>query len=250
MDRAELWWGHTYGPSKLQTTAVESLLSGKGLWIDYPDVPWREELHEMVKQKIEERDAAISFEFFNADELASISPRELLSKLAPSAMARCLPTTPVEKYVKQQRILEYTIIWIYGLSEKTSEPWLQFSKSCAKEKASLRIVCEGVIPTINAGNIVFCKGRDYISSFDSLLFLMSAVSDRNDLSVAERRYLCTLLNELFALNPEMAEDCLNDPKMLLLDPTGVVTLLFPERTAELKGAIWNAQIKALYPAVE
>jgi hypothetical protein len=251
MEHSELWWKHTFGPAKLLHEAAETLLSGGHPWVNYPNMPWAAEFRDHVKQMVEEKNAGLSFEFMDLREEENLDPLRTLRSLDGEGMRYYMPSVALEKYIQQKNLFPNTVIWVYGYADGESEAWLKLSERCAKSKTAFRIVCEGTLPAPGSGRVRSLSGREYVSRFDSLLFIMSTVSERLDFSVEQRNYLSTLLNEMFTLNPEAANEAVSDLDGFLREPVALGLRYLPGcDEAEVSRAVWRAQVKAIFPLVE
>lgn len=251
MEHCDLWWRYTFGPAKLVREVSDALLSGKHPWVDYPNMPWAFEFRETIKQIVEEQDAEISFEYIDVRDQEKNNPIIFLRTLDSEAMQYYMPSRPLEEYIQQKALFSQTVIWAFGCSNAENEAWLKLSERCAKSKTAFRVVCEGDLPAPGSGRVHCFSAKEYISKFDSLLLIMSVVSERQDFSVEQRNYLSTLLNELFELNPEAANEAINDLDGFLSAPVPMGLQYLPEcNESTICQAVWNAQIKAIYPLIE
>ena len=251
MERSDLWWRHTFGPAKLVREVADALLYGKHPWVNYHNMPWAFEFRETIKQIVEEQDAEISFEFIDIREPDHSDPIRFLRTLDSGVMQYYMPSRALEDYIQQKELFPNTVVWAYGFSAGANETWVTLSERCAKRKTSFRIVCEGDLPVPGSGRVQRYIANKYISRFDSLLLIMSVVSEQVDYTVEQRNYLSTLLNELFELNSEAANKAVNDLDSFLTAPVTTGLQLLPEcNEATVNKAVWNAQIKAIYPLIE
>ena len=250
MTDSEIWWERTPGSARFLETVSEALMGKGTIWISEL-LAWAKDFREVVKGHVEESDSGKYVEFIDASKLEdTVSAPDLVFSFDSSLKGSYLPAMSLAKFVCENSILSNTVIWIYGLDSDNGNRWLEISKELAATKSGLKVVCEGSLcDGINRGVRVIIPS-DYISEFDSLHFVMSRVT--SDIGSPDFRiYISRIANEIVGCDVESSVKLLENVCELTASPVEYCLRVLPTHDEQsIKTAIWNAQIKSLFPIIE
>lgn len=241
-------WICSPGPQRMLADAVD-VLTGKGtVWFS-DELPWREEFRRSVKDMLSTADSRLNIEFVDAPS-PETDPMELVFDLDSSAQDMFLPAYDPARFIKDNKVLENTVLWIYGLQSETCAKWLEFGRNLAKLGVSLKIVCEGVPSCSSAKNVKVITVRDYVSEFDLLLYAMMLC--QNDRNASElKMYSARLAVSLSEGRPETLCGLISDVDRLINDPEKTALDICIDSSAEdMRSAVRNAQIMSVLPKTE
>lgn len=241
-------WINTPGPQRLLSDTVETLMGKGTIW--FPEgLPWAAEFRQSVKDTLSVEVSDMNIEFVDIEAL-DIQPIDLIFSFDPLAQDKYLPAFDPAWFIKDNRILANTVLWLYGLNTENSQRWIDISRSLAKAGALLKIVCEGCFMSMPAKNIKSVLVNEYVSDFDVLLYAMTACQN-NSHNADVKLYASRLAVNLSSGKPESICMLLSEFEKLVLEPDQwALTVLEAAPSDMIKNSIRNAQIMSLLPKTE
>ena len=133
----EFWWSNITGPYVMVSTVASALLENANVLIRVPsDLPWRHSMRSVIQSEFRDRSLSRDIIIESVDETDD-NPENLdpgvfiLNRFADEITRqgyRSKAKKTIQDYIVQRDILRNRIVWVKGLSEKTTEKWIQFCK--------------------------------------------------------------------------------------------------------------------------
>ncbi len=259
-----IWWNRISNPVLFIEDIVSTALDRKGAVLYLPqDVPWYEELFNLIWDKIRMEDGRGTFSTFESPE-ADIG-KNLIWKFCKQEKRVCYRSTEsAGKFLAESRdiVLNDQYLWVEGVTRKNYKEWVEFLKDYYK------YIPEGQAPGVfllivrgEIGRRRVIRGVvsfDYssrIQPFDSYIFCTMTASQ---LKIPEwkQMYLASLAAELCGLDVELCEAAVTAGDLFLEDPSAFLSREKGEKIQgkgeekELGRRIWTIQIQQFYPLIE
>lgn len=260
-----IWWTKLTNSSHIIKAAKNSLLDSKSVVISCSDkIPWQDTMIEIITRKVGEKTSTRTFDFFDAGNIET-SPSEFLFEeyltgdeqddYGPWEKSR-------EAFLAKNKntVLNRRFVCIYGISSNKARAWtssvseyLKNSKSDDEHGVFLLLVKgENIaVPSV----MTSLKYEEYISDYDCMMLCLTLVSSLS-YSRAEKMYLCETASNLARNNVEVAGLLVEKESNLIKSPFKAAYDILkqyievPEIEDFVNAAIWEAQIKFVFPKLE
>ena len=241
-------WICSPGPQRMLAEAVDALTGKATVWF-CEELPWREEFRRSVKDVLGTADSRLNIEFVDAGSTDK-EPIEVVFDFDGSAQDLFLPAYDLARFIKDNKVLENTVLWIFGMQPETCSSWLEFSRELARLGASLKIVCEGVPSCSSAKNVKVISTGSFISEFDLLLYAMMLC--QNDKNASElKMYAARLAVNLSAGRPKTLSELIFDVDRLIDNPEKTARdICVVSSDEDIRSAVRNAQMMSILPKTE
>ena len=264
-----IWWEKIPDALSFVTHITESLLEEKSIILQYSSrLPWRDTFVDIVKERVQQQNASKSFiTVTNVDDpgkylLEEYCKREKRTTFRPSiGYPRFFATS-------DDIILHQRYFWVEVNSQELLTKWCDFiseySKLRSKDKDNAVFILEWVDPVVTSGRkgVITYSFDDYISEYDCVVFSTLAASEVREPDVI-KNYLSVLAANVVGNDIELIAACVKNYKSFLQDPYSTILKIaeeevrsdyspysFAKTPEEVAHAIWLAQIKTVYPAIE
>lgn len=251
MNEACVWWEATPGPHQMVRHVADALLDRKGIWLTVKMLPWSEAFRESVRERVYDCDSSTSFNLLDASAYPPDSDlQEVVFRYIRRPEKPFYPSQGLAEYLTETTSTSDTIIWVYNLSGQLLGAFCSLAADLALRRASIIIACE--LPGMRSPrkNVEQVTAERFISSFDILHFVMSMVSSATQNRKCSE-YLSVLIAEMVGFGIDRCLTLCSRIDDLMADPASCYSVLFPgENPGIIQNAIWNAQIKILFPQIE
>lgn len=266
MDTGKMWWKTMINPHRFINDISESVLDDKSVIVNLPDnLPWEQEFMDELAENLEQSTKTIR----NSDVSSVGNAGEfLLGKFCSKQQKDeyWAPRQTPEEFLATNPVLtlNHQIVILDGISDKNAAMWeksvSRYMSSCDEQKEHgvfvLLSKANKPIKSLNPGLQSF-SCSEYVNGYDNLMLCLTIVSDLK-ISDWKKQYIAEAANLISGGNCELAGTLAEKGEQLIMsDFPDISELLkgksnesFSELFEKFKAAMWEAQIKIVFPIVE
>lgn len=250
----EIWWEQITGPKRFVDRIVKNINDDKCTVLCVPDIlPWGAEFREVIIRSYINSEKWFEIIDVGIGDIADAG-NYLLQKFAEdktkNSYAYHSHNTAIEKYLKDNKVLNNRIIWIKNISETALSKWTAFlRKYISNDNSEGTFILETCNEFNKSEKINVLKYSDFVTIYDAHLFA-SIVASQSANEQLVHQYITNLADSLCGMNVEMMVNFINDTDFYEDDITGSFIKYSDASDVELKHKIWTAQIKIAFPLIE
>lgn len=280
----EFWWSNITGPYVMVSTVASALLENANVLIRVPsDLPWRHSMRSVIQSEFRDRSLSRDIIIESVDETDD-NPENLdpgvfiLNRFADEITRqgyRSKAKKTIQDYIVQRDILRNRIVWVKGLSEKTTEKWIQFCKGfvpMGPEHGLFVLEVHDSVSLQESKTFKIVEYGRYVSSYDVQLLNSFILDSESSCSDEWKRYISTVIATVCGTDAEVSESLLSTYDFtrtnvnqaldeLIQMPafirrgaeassTHILKYARNKRWSEINHRIWSAQVQTLFPLIE
>ncbi len=257
MDMKKIWWESTANAARLCGDVIDCIKYEQSAVIEFnDDTPWTDEFIGIVEEKTHNNKSMKRFECIEAP--AGENPGDFIMNryCTEEERAEYWPTKSVGEFLANNRttVLNNMIVFVRNIEEKDAENWNRFLgeyiNSPRTDSSYSRgiFVLETKTPYISQRkNIRYISYNDYVSDYDRILLCLSLVSGEK-CSGEMKRYIAECACSI-GKSVERSAMLASRGLALVKNPISEADeFSIPEY--ETESALWEAQIKYVFPKIE
>lgn len=267
----KVWWNHITKAHKFVEDIVACAMEGRSMLLSLPEnVPWRETLQELVKERLTQENFKNGFDCISCpEEEAGLFLMNQYCKKERRNTYRCGVTYAEFLGRCEDIVLNDRYIWVRDIPQKKCEEWLDFiveyNKNVKGKTPAIFIleIQEGYLANKAKKGIRKLEFNQAITAYDRFAFCALAASDNSTCKEYMRLYLAELASSICRDDIELCAECVQKGNLFLQDPEGVLKqivtnqlnsngkkYLYSRTSEEMKHLIWEAQLKNVFPVIE
>lgn len=266
----QLWWTRLVNSVRLLDDVEDALRNYRSVVLCYDDeLPWEDVMYDVLDQRVLEMTDSRTFKVLDVSGAKEPGMFLLNEFCREEERADYWPPqhkTP-ERFLAQNKStpLNNRFVCLKGINSHTAAEWVNcvagYVESCDADSE------HGVFILLVKGAVSACpkelkhlKYADYVSDYDCMMLCLTLISEIS-CDRAEKMYLCELASNLAHNRVELAGILASEKLELVRDPYKVTERVFKEHGIDceldrnelresIERAIWEAQIKLVFPKIE
>ncbi len=264
----QIWWNHITKAHKFMEDIAKAALSEESVVLSLPsNVPWRNTIIDVVRERLQMENPKNKFEEITCpEEEFGLYLLNRYCKREKRATYRYGMTYAQFLGKCEDIVLNDRYIWIRDIPETKLDSIVPFIMEYQKnvEKKTPAVF---ILETHN-NNVKIKKGvkrlsfDNNISAYDKFAFC-ALIATENNCSDYMRPYLAELVSNICNEDIELCAKCVKAGKTFLANPINVIhsvqksqkrsdgePFLFTKEEEQIKKAIWETQIRYIFPLIE
>ena len=279
---SNFWWNRITGPNFIVNSVARSLSEGKSVFLLIPDdLPWRAEMRAIIENAYRQ-DYGNSNVYFSPIDVSEECQEEMPGDYILKTFAKKNQTgyrqgssQSIQSYIINKGILNNRIIWVKGLTNKSTKIWKEFCeafKSSSLETGLFVIEINESIKCVDSDHISVINYSSFVNPYDVQLFSQYLLFDNRNYDGRWKEYLSILVSKLCENDGEIAEHIISNYNLKKISMIEIIVKVadqpeFGRRGAspesnnllrfarqndigEINKRIWAAQLQYLFPIVE
>ena len=279
---SNFWWNRITGPNFIVNSVARSLSEGKSVFLLIPDdLPWRAEMRAIIENAYRQ-DYGNSNVYFSPIDVSEECQEEMPGDYILKTFAKKNQTgyrqgssQSIQSYIINKGILNNRIIWVKGLTNKSTKIWKEFCEafnSSSLETGLFVIEINESIKCVDSDHISVINYSSFVNPYDVQLFSQYLLFDNRNYDGRWKEYLSILVSKLCENDGEIAEHIISNYNLKKISMIEIIVKVadqpeFGRRGAspesnnllrfarqndigEINKRIWAAQLQYLFPIVE
>lgn len=264
MNTGVLWWSKLVNSVRFLDDIKTALLEGQSVVMNFADsIPWYDDMTEALEQKLSvlTDTRSIIYEDVSSN---TVDPGEFLFTryFSETERRKYWPDKSYEQFMAENdnTILNHRILCITGMSCGNAEAWLKtiaeyLEYRNSEERCIFIIIAQQA--NINESKLIRnIRYADYVSDYDCLMLCLTMLSSTKCSSI-QKQYISEIASNIAHNNVEFAGLLAKEGLNLAMDPYGTASEVFRNNdiiindlSDVVKAAVWEAQIKLVFPRLE
>lgn len=250
----EIWWEHITGPKHFTDEIMKNIDNELCTVLCVPDnLPWEYELSDVIIRN--NINNGKWFEIIDdsmecCQDVGNYLLQYAAEENIKSSYAYYCHNTPIEKYLKDKKVLCNKVLWIKITSSAAFTKWLTFFrkyKSNNKNEGTFILETTEEINKTTAIDVL--KYSDFVTIYDAHLFSSIIASESSNEQLVHQ-YITCLADNLCGMNVELIVKFINNTDFYNDDIAVSFRKYSGVTDTELLYKIWKAQIQIAFPLVE